>query len=183
MKFATTVRLFGAATVASLLLAPTAQADSGFMIGASIGDSNVSSELGLDDEDMAYKAMFGYIFDLPAVDVGVELSYVDMGGGSADVAPGVTANADVTGVTGFGTVGVDFGLFGMFAKAGLVSWDLNVSGGGLGSFSDSGSDGAYGVGFRLNFSSIEVRAEYELFDISEADDTIDLLSLGVVWRF
>ena len=50
MKFAKTVRLFGAATVASLLMAPAAQADSGFQIGVSIGESNVTDELNIEDE-------------------------------------------------------------------------------------------------------------------------------------
>ena len=110
MKFTTTVRLFGAAAVASLLLAPTAQADSGFQIGASIGESNVTDELNLDDESVAYKAMFGYIFDLPAVDFGLELAYIDFGAGRDNL--GVTpTNVDATALTGFGTVGVDFGLF------------------------------------------------------------------------
>ncbi len=183
MKFATTVRLFGAAAMASLLLAPAAQADSGFMIGASIGESNLDSELNLDDDDMAYKVMAGYIFDLPVVDFGVELAYVDIGGGSEDLGGGVTADVDATALTGFGTVGVDFGMFGFFGKLGVVDWDLDVSAAGLGSGSESGTDTAYGLGMRLTFSSVEVRAEYELFDIEDANDEIDMLSVGVVWRF
>jgi hypothetical protein len=182
MKFATSARLFGAATVASLLLAPAAQADSGFQIGASIGESNVSDELNLDDDNVAYKAMFGYIFDLPAVDFGLELAYIDFGAGQDNL--GVTpTKVDATALTGFGTVGVDFGLFGFFGKLGYASWDLKASQAGLGSASLDGTDLAYGLGMRLNFSSIEVRAEYELFDFEDAPDDIDLLSVGVVWRF
>jgi OOP family OmpA-OmpF porin len=182
MKFAKTVRLFGAATVASLLMAPAAQADSGFQIGVSIGESNVTDELNIEDEKVAYKAMFGYIFDLPAVDFGLELAYIDFGAGrdTLGVAP---TNYDATALTGFGTVGVDFGLFGFFGKLGYASWDLEASVAGLGSASADGTDLAYGLGMRLNFSSIEVRAEYELFDIEDAPDDIDLLSVGVVWRF
>lgn len=184
MKFATTVRLFGAAAVASLLLAPAAQADSGFQIGASIGESNVTDELNLDDDKVAYKAMFGYIFDLPAVDFGLELAYMDFGAGEENLGAGIPAiKADATALTAFGTVGVDFGLFGFFGKLGYASWDLKASQAGVGSFSDDGTDLAYGLGFRLNFSSLEVRAEYELFDIEDAPDDIDLLSVGVVWRF
>jgi hypothetical protein len=182
MKFATSVRLFGAATVASLLLAPAAQADSGFQIGASIGESNVSDELFLDDDKVAYKAMFGYIFDHPAVDVGLELSYIDFGAGRDNLGP-VPTNYDATALTGFGTVGVDFGLFGFFGKLGYASWDLEASAQGLGSASVDGTDPAYGIGMRLNFSSLEVRAEYEMFDAEDAPDDIDLLSIGVVWRF
>ena len=182
MKFATSVRLFGAAALASLLIAPAAHADSGFMIGASIGESNVSDELDLDDDKVAYKAMVGYIFDMPVVDFGIELSYLDFGAGQDNLGP-ATTNVDATALTGFGTVGVDFGIFGFFGKLGYASWDLKASAQGLGSASVDGTDLAYGLGARLTFSSLEVRAEYELFDVEDAPDDIDLLSLGVVWRF
>jgi OOP family OmpA-OmpF porin len=90
---------------------------------------------------------------------------------------------DATALTAFGTAGVDFGMFGFFGKLGVVDWDLKASASGFGSVSESGTDTAYGIGMRLTFSSLEVRAEYELFDISDADDEIDMLSVGVVWRF
>jgi len=182
MKLSRFVKSCGVATLATLLLTPAAFADSGFQIGASIGESNVTDELNLDDEKVAYKAMFGYIFDLPAVDVGLELAYIDFGAGQDNLGP-ATTNYDATALTGFGTVGVDFGLFGFFGKLGYASWDLKASQAGLGSASLDGTDLAYGLGMRLNFSSLEVRAEYEQFDIDDADDTIDLLSIGVVWRF
>jgi len=183
MKALRFVRSGGVATLATMLLTPAAFADSGFYIGGSIGESNLDSQLDLSDNDVAYKAMFGYIFDLPAVDFGLEADYVDFGGNSENVGPGATLTVDATGLSAFGTVGLDLGLVGFFAKAGLVSWDLDARATGLGSVNDSGSDPAYGVGMRFNFSSVELRAEYELFDISDANDNIDLLSVGVVWRF
>ena len=183
MKFSRFVKSCSVATLATLLLTPAAFADSGFMIGASIGETSLDDEFGLSDSDLAGKLMFGYIFDLPVVDFGIEAAYVDFGGASENLGGGASISVDADGFSGFGTVGVDFGLFGMFAKAGIVSWDLKARATGQGSISDSGSDPAYGVGFRLGFSSVEVRAEYELFDIEDADDTIDMISLGVVWRF
>ena len=117
-----------------------------------------------------------------AVDVGLELAYIDFGAGEDNLGP-ATTKVDATAITGFGTVGVDFGLFGFFGKLGYASWDLKASAQGLGSASVDGTDLAYGIGMRLNFSSLEVRAEYELFDIDDAPDDIDLLSIGVVWRF
>ena len=77
----------------------------------------------------------------------------------------------------------DFGLFGIFGKVGYASWDLKASASGLGSASIDGTDLAYGLGMRLNFSSVEVRLEYEQFDVDDAPNEIDLLALGVVWRF
>jgi outer membrane immunogenic protein len=187
MKFATTVRLFSAAAVVTLLLAPAAQADSGFFIGGSIGESDVSDELSLNDNSVAYKAMLGYVFDMPVVDFGVELEYADFGGASENFGGGNRIDVDVTGLAGFGTVGLDFGLFGMFAKAGFASWDLDLSATGLPSVSAGGSDPAYGIGMRFTFSSVEIRAEYERFEVEDSslgiDDSINLVSVGAIWRF
>ena len=54
-------------------------------------------------------------------------------------------------------------------------------------FADSGpflggSDPAYGVGLRFTLGSIEIRGEYEVFDIEDADD-VYMASAGLVWRF
>ncbi len=187
MKFATSVRLFGAAAVASLLMAPAAQADSGFYVGAGLGESDVSDTVSLNDDSLAYKAMAGYIFDLPAVDFGVELAYADFGGASENFGGGNQIDVDVKGLAGFGTVGLDLGLFGMYAKAGFASWDFDLSATGLPSVSADGSDPAYGIGLRFTFSSVELRAEYERFEVEDnalgIDDSINMISVGAIWRF
>jgi hypothetical protein len=38
------------------------------------------------------------------------------------------------------------------------------------------------VGLRFNLGSFEIRGEYEIFDISDAED-VTLLSAGIVVRF
>jgi len=186
MKVSRFVKSCGVATVATLLFTPAAFADSGFYIGGSIGDAAISFEdvnLGLefDDSDTAWKGFGGYIFDMPVVDFGIEAGYVDFGAPSETIFD-EEIGIEVTGLSAFGMVGVDFGLFGMFAKAGMVSWDVDFTLDGMDLGSDDGTDPAYGVGFRLTFSSVEVRAEYEIFDISDAED-VDMISAGVVWRF
>jgi len=110
MKFATSVRLFGAAAAMSLFLAPVAQADSGVFIGASIGESDLSDEVDLNDDDVAYKAMIGYIFDMPVVDFGLELDYVEFGGASENFGPGSSIDVDATAWAGYGIIGIDWGL-------------------------------------------------------------------------
>jgi hypothetical protein len=180
MKFATTVRQFGAAAVASLLLAPAAYADSGFFIGGAYGTLDIDETGSSFDEDSApYKIMAGYIFDMPVVDIAIEAAYNDFGSQEGDVLL-VPAEVDATGLSAFVVGGVDFGIFGLFAKAGVVSWDADLDVGGL-SDSDDGTDPAYGVGARLTFSSIEARLEYEVFDFDDVD--VDMVSLGVIWRF
>ncbi|MDJ0813534.1 MAG: outer membrane beta-barrel protein [Woeseiaceae bacterium] len=178
MKFATTVRLFGAAAVASLLLAPAAQADSGFYLGASVGDTSVEFD-DFDENDTSWKAYGGYIFDMPVLDFAVELAYLDFGSQGGELLQ-VPAAVDADGIGAFGLAGMDFGVFGWFVKVGYVSWDADLEAFGL-SGSDDGTDLGYGLGFRLNFSSIELRAEYELHEFDDAD--VDMATVGVVWRF
>jgi hypothetical protein len=180
-RFTRTRRAAVLAALAGFLVGPVAYADSGFYIGGSLGDADVEvSDFGFDDNDSAWKAFGGYIVDMPVVDFGVEAGYVDFGAPSQTILD-ETIELDVNAISAFGMVGIDYGLFGVFAKAGVVSWDADISIAGLPG-SESGSDSAYGLGFRLTFSSAEVRAEYERFDIADVD-TLDMLSLGVLWRF
>ena len=172
--------------LAAMLMGPVAYADSGFYIGGSIGNAALSVadiDFGgndFDDNDSAWKGFAGYIFDMPVFDFGIEAAYVDFGVPSETIL-GENFEIDVTGLSAFGTAGLDWGLFGIFAKAGVVSWDADFAIDNVDLGSEDGSDAAYGVGFRLNFSSVEVRAEYELFEVEDAD--VDMVSVGVLWRF
>jgi len=181
MKFSRFVKSCGVATVAALLLAPAAYADSGFFIGGAYGDLSLDADSGsnFDQDSAPYKIMAGYIFDMPVIDIAIEAAYNDFGTQEGDVLQ-VPAEVDATGLSAYVTGGVDFGIFGLFAKAGLVSWDADLDLGGLRD-SDSGSDPAYGIGARLTFSSIETRLEYEVFDFDGVD--LDMVSLGLIWRF
>ncbi|MFV9615085.1 MAG: outer membrane beta-barrel protein, partial [Gammaproteobacteria bacterium] len=63
-----------------------AGAESGFYIGAGVGDAGVDvNENDFDESDSAYKIFGGYnIGFIPLVDFAVEASYVDFGSPSAD---------------------------------------------------------------------------------------------------
>lgn len=157
------------------LTVPTAAfagADSGFYIGAGAGDASIE-EGTFDESDSAYKILAGYnIGFIPFVDFAVEGSYVDFGN------PGTsTDNVEVTGLDAFGLVGLNFGPFGVFAKAGAINWDLKSNSG----FSDSGTDPAYGIGAKFSFLSFAVRAEYEVFEFDKADS--DMVSVSAVFTF
>ena len=180
-RFTKLRRAAALAVLAGSLVGPAAYADSGYYLGASLGDANVEITDAFDENDSASKIFGGFIFDMPVVDFGVEVAYVDFGAPTQTIL-GETLEMDVAGLSAFGMAGLDYGLFGFFAKAGLVSWDADIAVAGLPVGSESGSDPAYGLGFRLTFSSVEVRAEYEVFDIADID-TVDMLSLGVLWRF
>ena len=187
MKFTRSAKVCGAALLASLLFTPAAFADSGFFVGGSVGNAALSfkdvdfGSSGFDDADSAYKGFVGYIVDLPVVDFGVEVAYVDFGAPADTSIFDEENQIEATGLSGFATLGMDWGLFGVFVKAGVVQWDAEFSLDNVSLGKDDGSDSAYGLGFRFNFSSVEVRAEYEQFDIEDAD--LDMASVGVLWRF
>lgn len=166
----TAIALFGCLIATSPLA--FAGADSGFYIGAGVGDASFDDK-DFDENDTGYKVFGGYnIGFIPLVDFAVEASYVDFGNPSNKI-----TDIDLTGFDAFGLAGLSFGPFGIFAKAGVLSWDSDSTGGR----SDSGSDPAYGVGARFAIGSFAVRAEYELFDIDGAD--VNMVSVSGVFTF
>ena len=154
--------------------AAVAGADSGFYIGAGVGDASVKDG-DFDASDSAYKIFGGYnIGFIPLVDFAVEASYVDFGNPSTSA-----GNVEVTGLNAFGLAGLSFGPFGVFAKAGALRWDSDATFGTTSS-SDSGTDPAYGVGARFAIGSFAVRAEYEVYDL---DADLDMVSVSGVFTF
>lgn len=186
-------------SAAELLIAPEARAEGGFYAGGSVGSvtiqadipdaENIDEVFEFDENDFAWKAFGGFSFDLEVLDLAFETGYVDLGAPSGDPA-GTNVELEVDGWDYFGLAGLQLGPIGVFAKAGFISWDLETTIGGLdiggedgdGIGDDDGTDPAYGVGARFNLGSLEIRGEYELFDLDSVDD-VYLLSAGAVWRF
>jgi len=175
------------AVSAMMLFSPDSKADSGFYLGGSVGQAGVEVEdtsgiqpLTFDEEDFAWKAFGGYNFDLPVINLAIEGGYVNLGSPSGDLL-GLETQIDVDGIDVFGVLGVDLGPLGVFAKYGMVSWDAEITIDGL-SEAEDGSDPAYGVGAKIAIGSIDLRAEYELFDIEDAED-VSMISVGLVWTF
>ena len=165
--------------------------ESGFYVGSSVGSAAVEANINepelpdpppvFDEDDLGWKVFAGYNFALgEAFTLGVEGGYNDLGKPSADVAS-IPISLDPTAWTVYGTAGFDFGPIGVFGKYGLIDWDVDAFVNDF-PFSDDGSDPAYGVGLKANLGSWELRAEYEIFDISDVED-VTLLSLGFVYRF
>jgi hypothetical protein len=150
-----------------------AGADSGFYVGAGVGNATVQ-DTNFDESDSAYKIFGGYnIGFIPLVDFAVEASYVDFGKPSNS-----TTTVEVTGLNAYGLAGLSFGPFGVFAKAGAIRWDSDVS--GTTTSSDSGTDPAYGLGARFAIGSFAVRAEYETYNL---DADLDMVSVSGVFTF
>lgn len=183
-------KLFGSVIVLSSLgLSSTAHADSGYYMGASLGTATVSidipdpgigDDINFDEGDFAWKVYGGYAFDLPVIDFGVEIGYFNLGSPAADVI-GEQLEISVSGFEAFALAGVDIGPAGLFVKGGIVSWDADISIADDRE-SDDANDPAYGVGLRFNFGSVEIRGEYEVFDIDSTED-IYMASAGFVWHF
>jgi opacity protein-like surface antigen len=192
MTIQTRIALFAGAAFLNLAAINADAAESGFFMGGSIGtaavEANVNDGIVLpdpapifDEDDFGWKFLAGYDFALSeAFSLGVEGGYVDLGSPSADVLA-IPVSLDPTGLTLYGTAGVDIGPVGLFAKYGFVDWEVDGSIGGI-NFEDDGNDPAYGLGVRFNLGSVEIRGEYEIFDISDVED-VTLLSAGIVVRF
>ena len=165
-----------------------AGSESGFYVGGSLGTASVDysendpdlGEFSIDDDDSAYKVFAGYNFGLvPFLNIAVEGSYIDFGSQEGEINNVPSFSIDSTAWSGFGLVGFDLGPVGLFAKAGMASWDSDFN--TPIDTSESGTDPAYGLGAKIQLGSIAVRGEYELFDLDGVD--IDYFSVGASFTF
>ena len=176
--------------------------EEGFYVGASYGESSFDLPFDQNGESEAssYKIFSGYNFNLiPILDLAIEGSYVDFGEFSDEFDVNTTIDNETvvmdgyltTSTTGwdvFGIAGVSLGPVSLFGKLGMVSWksegkmripylDNTVT-----NYSESGSDPACGLGVKVQFSSLSVRAEYEALN-TEQFSKFDMLSIGVSYSF
>jgi opacity protein-like surface antigen len=173
--------LFAAALLVLPVL-PAVAADNGFYLGGSIGQAGVKiddlSGGALPDDDFdANDAAWKLIAGMRPLDwLGVEAAYVNFGE-PEDTVLGQKLKAKGDGISAFAVGFLPTGPVDLYAKLGLISWDSKISG----SFDDSGTDLAYGVGAQFRVLSLSVRAEYEKFDVSDVD--LDMISVGVTYTF
>ena len=180
----------GAGLVLLLQLVPLdARADSGFYLGVGAGGATLEADLGpsafgglpteIDEDDTAVKVFAGYQFDTPVVDLGIEAGYVDFGEPDIDTGGGLLL-LDPTGINLWGTAAFDLGPAAVYGKLGILAWDIESAFSGL-SVSEDGTDVAYGAGVRFNLGALQIRGEYEIYDLD--GDDLAMLSLGVAWLF
>ena len=177
------IRILFVCLTGSFLVIPAvvfAGADSGFYLGAGVGDASVK-EGDFDESDSAYKIFGGYnIGFIPLVDFAVEASYAHFGNPVSSTGTD-NVSTEVTGLNAFGLAGLSFGPFGIFAKLGVIDWGADTSDGTV-TNSESGTDPAYGVGARLAFGSFSVRAEYEYYDL-DSDVEVGMASISGIYTF
>ena len=164
----------------SLPLLAHAGAESGFYIGAGVGNSNIKGPIDEENYDAGssgYKLIAGYNFGIvPLVDVAIEGSYADLG----EETSGNITYAQ-TSLNGFGLLGLSFGPVGLFAKAGLAAWDADTTTANLNTTA-SGTEPVYGIGARLQILSFTGRVEYEYYDQDNIDD-VSMASISLLYTF
>ncbi|MEM9404356.1 MAG: outer membrane beta-barrel protein [Pseudomonadota bacterium] len=198
MSFTTRV---GRASLWALLLTVvgmplSALADSGFYVGGSIGGASIEADIEddpqlptlpdeIDEDDTGFKVFGGFLWDNPLIDLGVEVGYVDFGEPEVNVPTNVgdvEVGFETSGINLWGIAGTELGPLDVFAKLGYVSWDIEASIQRIqGDVSDDGNDIGYGLGAAFNLGALQIRGEWELYDIDDAD--VSMLSLGVAFRF
>ncbi|MCM2312278.1 MAG: outer membrane beta-barrel protein [Steroidobacteraceae bacterium] len=171
---------FLAGLTAALALAslPAVAADNGIYLGASVGQSALQvDDFDYDADATGYKLIVGWRF----LDwLAVEGNYVDFGSGDDTVAGSrIETEADGISLSAVGFLPV--GPVDLFARVGAIDWSADVSSPGFGSASDDGTDLTYGVGAQFRVWSLSIRAEYERFEVSDAD--LDMISVGLTWTF
>ncbi len=193
-----------AAALGALVSLPAIAADNGIYLGGSIGQSNVEAKDRISDPELdlnekirydssqtGYKLIGGWRF----IDwMSVEANWVDLGSGDDKIGildenfkTEISVDGWSLSVLGF----VPIGPVDLFARVGAFAWDSEAKvkdlvdpGFDFGSTkaSDSGTDLTYGIGAQFRVWSLAIRAEYEVFDVSDLDTT-DMFSVGVTWTF
>ncbi len=187
----------------AMLFATSAWAqDAGIYLGASIGQSRAkdfcdgSGGFSCDDKDTAWKVFAGYQFNRH---LAAEVGYTDLGEvGASGVLSGVSVRGTVE-VTAFELVGIGsipvMDRFSLYGKLGLyrAETEQNVTG-TLGTVtvtdntSENNTDLTFAFGARFDITrNLGIRAEWQRYlDVGGGDigeDDVDVLSVGVLWRF
>jgi OOP family OmpA-OmpF porin len=164
----------------------TQAADNGIYLGGSVGQSSTEYDQRIEGTNFNYdasatgfKAIAGWRF----LDwLAVEGNYVDLGSGD-DKVLGEKIESDVNGVSLSAVGFLPVGPVDLFARVGAINWNADLKAPGLGiNGSNDGTDLTYGIGAQFRVWSLSLRAEYERFDISDADN-VDMVSVGVTWTF
>ena len=180
-----------AATIA-LIAAPAFAADDndntdGLYLGAAIGDFSAdldrpddADDVELDFENQDANRIFaGWRFNQF---VAFQLDWTDFG--ESNVAPGllgIRAESDAWTPAVVGTL--PLGPVELYAKAGMMYYNVEVNSNTSNLVDDSGNDPVYGVGIGFTaFERLNFRLEYERVDIEQFDDA-NALWLSANWRF
>jgi opacity protein-like surface antigen len=181
-------RLFTASILAAAFASGAAFAQVGPYVGASIGQSNYSSDScvgNCDKTDIAMKLFGGYMF---TPYLGAELDYGWYGKAKIGVGS-VNAEAEADGFSGFLVAQYPVDNFRVFGKLGFARLNTTITANAPGvrfDNNDASFEFAWGVGGSYMFNKqLGVRAEYEArkYKVEGTSDTLGLFSIGVQYNF
>lgn len=167
--------------IALALAASAAYADNGsFYLGAGISKDKLSEIANqgtnfADIDSTSWKAFAGF---RPMSVVAIEADYLDLGSQTNTF---TNTHSDAKAFAGYavGFLPIPLPFLDVFGKAGLARWRLNGSAASpLTSFSDNGTEFAWGVGTQVHVGNIGARLEYENFRIPSTNGA-DVVSLEV----
>jgi hypothetical protein len=155
--------MFGAAALAvsgGVLAQAATPGVPAFYLGAEVGQGEAA-----DEDDFGYKFLGGYQFHR---NFAGEIGY------------GVLLDKDNAEVTALEFVGVGLwplgNNFNLLGKLGVASWEIDSRG-----RSTDGTDLTWGVGAQFDMGrNLGLRATWQRY---EADEEIDFLNLGLLWKF
>lgn len=175
--------------VSSASMAQGKPADTGFYAGATIGQSDFSSAdcsgVTCDTKDTAFRILGGYQINR---NFAAEIGYHDLGKLKVS-APGLSGEvkANAFELVGLGAFPINQ-QFSIYGKLGFYRGEAKLSG-DFGDGKETNTDLTYGVGVQYNFNrQLGVRGEWQRYSKLGGDDTggdsdVDVLSIGVVFRF
>ena len=184
---------------------PAIAQDMGFYIGGALGQSSVDIDCAgttsCDDKDSTWKILGGYQFNR---NFALEFGYADLGAASASTpsfflpgfgtvpAANLKIEATVFELLAVGILPIA-DRFSLYGKAGLARSEtetsVNFANGLSRSESDSGTSLTFGGGVRFDVTrNLGIRLEWQRYtDVPEAvtdsEGDIDVISLGVIFRF
>jgi OOP family OmpA-OmpF porin len=160
--------------------------ETGFYLGAGLGDFSAdvdslddADDVDFDSDEDATKIYAGWQFN-PFV--AVQLDYTDFGESSAAVDL-LDIRTDTKGLAPVVVGTLPLGPVELFAKAGVIFYDVEIDTPDDTLIDNSGEDAVVGIGAGLTlFERLSLKAEYERIDIEEFDDA-DSVWITADWRF
>jgi OOP family OmpA-OmpF porin len=179
----------------SLASAPALSQDMGWYFGLGAGQSKAKDScdgvsgpgVSCDDTDTAFKIFGGYQVN---ANFGVELGYVDLGEVSASHPVFGSGKIEAKGIELVGVLAFPINQqFSVFGKLGVFRWDVDASGFGSPSESETGTDVTFGFGAKYNFTkNFGLRLEWQRYnDVGDENttgkDDVDYFGASIIYKF
>jgi len=162
-----------------------ADENSGLYLGAGFGDFSSEFDdvedvdIDFDEDSDASKLFGGWRFNRF---MALQLDYIEFG--EAELALDVLdIESEAQGLTPSIVGTLPLGFVELFAKAGVMFYEVEVTANGDSLIDETGANVVYGAGLGLTLlERLALRAEYEVIDIDEFDDA-EAAWITAAWRF